>query len=399
MHVSSYGQSYLRAPAGSRQAEGCVRGTVEGVKGMKHGKAIFVTGAARTRFQEVPRYEEGLYDLGNGVYAWMTPNGSWGESNAGLIVGHRSSLLVDTLWDVGLTRRMLTAMAPLTGPAPVTRLVNTHGDGDHFWGNQLLASSEIISSAAAAEEMRDIRPLKMLMFRLLGRFLSLVRLGGADKAGHWFQGMIAPYDFRGVRVALPGRTFSGTLTLDVDGRAVELIEVGPAHTRGDVMVFIPDAKTLFAGDILFIGSTPIMWAGPLDNWLSALDRILAMDADIIIPGHGPATDKEGVRRVRDYWEFLDRHVRTCFQRGLSFPRAARDIVFQTDFSSRPFALWNSPERIMTNTRTLYRHLQGRSSRLELPELVFMLWQQALLAHELPHAQPAVMRMPPQGNAT
>lgn len=360
-------------------------------RGMEN--AVFRTNAVCTRFQETPRYAEGLYDLGRQVYAWLVPNGAWGESNAGLIVGQQASLLIDTLWDLRQTRQMLDAMGTLTGAAPIAQLVNTHADGDHFWGNQLVASAEIVAAMAAAEEMRDIKPFKMRMFGRLGRILSRLRLGGADRAGHWFQGMIKPYDFRGVRVTLPTRTFSGFMNLELEGRVIELIEVGPAHTRGDTFVYVSDAKTLFAGDILFIGSTPVMWAGPLANWLKALDRILALDVDTIVPGHGPITDKEGVRAVKAYWEYLDRQVGERFQQGLSPRRAAYDIVFGSDFERQPFAQWNSPERIMTNTHILYRHLQGRTEPLKLPELLAILWQQAQLAHDLPAAQPAVMRKP------
>ena len=100
------------------------------------------TGAERTRYGEIPKYAEGLYDLGHELYAWLVPNGSWGESNAGLIVGAGQSLLVDTLWDVKYTRSMLDAMQPLLESDPLTYVVNTHADGDHFWGNQLVAGDK-----------------------------------------------------------------------------------------------------------------------------------------------------------------------------------------------------------------------------------------------------------------
>lgn len=358
---------------------------------MKNFIPIVATNAKLTRFQEIPAYAEGLYDLGHRIYAWLVPNGSWGESNAGLIVGHRESMLIDTLWDVPLTRLMLAAMQKFTQSAPIKHLVNTHTDGDHFWGNELLPSAEIIASASCAEEMRGVKPLKMILFGLTGQMLSLFALGNMGKAGRWFQEMGKPYDFGSVRVTMPTRTFKGTATINLEDRKIELIEVGPAHTEGDTLVYIPDAGILFAGDILFIGSTPVMWAGPLQNCLAALDKILKLDADIIIPGHGPVTDKNGVEQVRAYWEFLEQKVSSRFQRGFSACQAAYDIVFHDDFDKQPFARWNSPERIMTNIHIMYRHMQGRKGHLKLPDLLTIMWQQALLAHDLPHAQPAVMR--------
>ncbi|MGE0611763.1 MAG: MBL fold metallo-hydrolase, partial [Hyphomicrobiales bacterium] len=236
-------------------------------------QCIAPTGARRTRFGEHPRYAEGLYDLGGNAYAWMVPNGSWGESNAGLVVGGGQSLLIDTLWDPLLTDAMLQAMEPLTRAAPVAILVNTHADGDHFWGNQRLPKADSITSEAARREMRRHRPGAMLSFGRLGRMLKGLPFRRARRVGQYFAAMCAPYAFAQV-VHMPAkRGFSGRLALDVGGRAVHLIEVGPAHTEGDLVVHVPDASLVYTGDVLFVGSTPVMWAGPLSNWLAGLDRI------------------------------------------------------------------------------------------------------------------------------
>lgn len=97
---------------------------------------------SKTRFQETPSYDGGLYDLGQKTYAWLVPNGAWGEANAGLVVGDGVSLLIDTLWDVPFTQQMLNAMQSITANAPIETVVNTHADGDHFFGNELLADKK-----------------------------------------------------------------------------------------------------------------------------------------------------------------------------------------------------------------------------------------------------------------
>lgn len=352
---------------------------------------VAATGVERTRFQETPKYAEGLYLLRDGVYAWMVPNGSWGESNAGLIVGDQESLLVDTLWDVKYTRSMLDRMGHITDSAPIRYVVNTHADGDHFWGNQLVAECEIITSQACFDELLSIQPKSLLLLGRVGRMLSALRVFDAGKVGHWFQNMVAPYDFEEVVHTPPTRTFEGELELRVGGREVQLIEVGPAHTLGDLMVYVPDARMLFCSDILFIGSTPVMWAGPVENWLAALDRILGMDVEVIVPGHGPVTDKDGVRQVRAYWEYVRAQARPRYDAGLSAQKAATDIALSGDFARQPFASWNSPERLMTNVHTLYRHFQGRADHPGVPELMNIMRKQALLAHRMPSAEPAVMR--------
>ena len=191
---------------------------------------------------------------------------------------------------------------------------------------------------------------------------------------------------------MPARlTFSGELTLQVGGREVQLLEIGPMHTHGDLMVYVPDAKTLFASDALFIGSTPVIWAGPVENWLKALDKILDMEVLTIIPGHGPITDKEGVQQVKAYWLYLHEEVSKRHKKGMSAPDAAYQIVLSQEFTQQPFANWNSPERIMVSTHTLYRHLDGRTDSPKIPELLNIMRKQALLAHELPKAQPSMMR--------
>src|SRR5919201_3728692 len=104
-------------------------------------------------FGEPAAFEGGVREGAPGTFAWLQPNGDLGESNAGLVVGDGESLLVDTLWDVRLTRRMLEAMAPHTAAAPIAQLVNTHSDGDHWWGNQLLGDARRITSTASAAVM------------------------------------------------------------------------------------------------------------------------------------------------------------------------------------------------------------------------------------------------------
>src|SRR2546421_9151623 len=76
-----------------------------------------------------------------------------------------------------------------------------------------------------------------------------------------------PFNFENITLTPPGKTFEGEMTLKVGNKTVQLIEVGPAHTRGDTLAHIPDDRVVFTGDILFIGGDPLMWAGPLGDWL------------------------------------------------------------------------------------------------------------------------------------
>jgi cyclase len=149
---------------------------------------------------------------------------------------------------------------------------------------------------------------------------------------------------------------------------VRLIEVGPAHTGGDVLVHVPGDKAVFTGDILFIDGTPLMWAGPVANWIRACETIIAMDVDVIVPGHGPVTDKAGVRRVADYLAYVDREARKRFDAGLPVREAALDIALG-DFSS-----WGDGERIAVNVDTLYREYRGDGKVTPVIELFALMAQ-------------------------
>jgi cyclase len=350
-----------------------------------------------TLFGDPERYAAGLTQVAPGVHAWLQPNGAWGEANAGLVVGAGESLVVDTLWDLPLTRRMLAAMGPVVREAPIRTLVNTHGDGDHWWGNELVGAEEIVATeAAAAHEMKAVTPGSMAALRRLGSALELAgraplpRGGSLRSSGRFLRGMAGPYNHRGITLTRPTRTFSGRLELDVGGRKVELIEVGPAHTHGDLIVHVPDARVVFAADVAFIGSTPVMWAGPLDGWLRALDAIEALEPEVVVPGHGPVTDLAGLATLRAYWTYIDAAAR---QREGRKPEAvAREIVTSDDYSAQPFGDWDSPERALINVHTLDRHRSG-GKEPRGPAVVAILAAVGRLAAELPGRAPAALHPP------
>jgi len=119
---------------------------------------------------------------------------------------------------------------------------------------------------------------------------------------------------------------------------------------------------VFTGDILFVGGTPIMWRGPVGNWLDACERILALGARMLVPGHGPVTDAAGVEDIRRYLTYVRDEARARFDAGLDAEQAADDI----DLS--PFAGWHEAERIAVNVETLYREFDPARPAPSPPEL-------------------------------
>ena len=310
-----------------------------------------------------------LQELGDGCLAYLQRGGGWGWSNAGLIVGDGQSLLVDTLFDLRLTETMLDAMAPMTARAPIASLVNTHANGDHCYGNSEVtrrwSTAEIIASSATAHEMADVPPSMLA---------ALNRAPG--EVGELFRSFFGEFEFDGIELELPSRTFDGRLTLDVGGRPVELIEVGPAHTAGDTIVHVPDASTVYTGDILFIGGTPIVWAGPLSNWIAACDLMMALDVDTVVPGHGPITDKTGISSVRDYLVHVEREATSCFDAGLDAFDAAREIGAAIGVDER-FSELGEFGRIAVNVETVYRTLDPAH---QTPDVVEQFRRMAELEH-------------------
>lgn len=303
------------------------------------------------------QYEHGLHELGDGCFAYLQPDGSWGWSNAGLVVGDGVSLLVDTLFDLRLTGRMLESMAAATRGAPISTVVNTHANGDHCYGNQLVGDAEIIASRAAAEEMGHVPPS------------MLAALNAAPgELGEIFRGFFGAFEFEGIELRLPTRTFEGRLELEIGGRLIELIEVGPAHTNGDVIVHVPDSRTVYTGDLLFIGGTPIAWAGPLSNWVAACDVIAGLGADVVVPGHGPLTDAAGVAAVRDYLAFVDSEATVRFHAGVDAFEAAGEIARQIGAPGSTYAAWGEAGRIAVNVDTVYRNLDPARGATTAPDL-------------------------------
>jgi cyclase len=306
-----------------------------------------------------PSYTRGLHELGDGLFAFLQPDGGWGLSNAGLVTGAGGSLLIDTLFDLRLTREMLDAMAPLTASRPIGTLLNTHANGDHCWGNQLVPhDTEIVASAAAAEEMLELQPSE------LGAMVT----GLPGPVGDLLRDIFGRFDFQGIELRVPTRTFSGAITLTVAGRRVELLELGPAHTRGDVIAHVPDARAVFTGDLLFIGGTPIMWAGPTARWIAACEHIERLDVDVVIPGHGPITDREGARTVRRYLAFVREEAAARHAAGMDALDAALDI----DLGE--FADLGESERIAVNVESVYRELEPDRPERTAAEMIAAMTQ-------------------------
>ncbi|SFB93584.1 Glyoxylase, beta-lactamase superfamily II [Nocardioides terrae] len=300
--------------------------------------------------QDIP-YARGLHRLTEHTHAWLVPDGTWGWSNAGLVTGDGEALLVDTLFDLAMTREMLAGLEGLTRDHPIRTVVNTHANGDHWFGNELVGDAEIIASAPTAEEMPANGPA-----------LILGMLDQPGAIGRFARHIFEPFDFTDITPTVATRTFDDTLELSVGGTAVQLFNLGPAHTAGDSVVFVPSERVLYAGDLLFIGGTPIAWAGPISHWIEACDRMIALEPEFVVPGHGPVIPADGILQVRDYLEYVRDEAAVRYEKGMSPEDTMRDISLDR------FDSLDEKGRIAQNVLAVYYELDPTFERVDTREV-------------------------------
>jgi len=271
-----------------------------------------------------PRVEE----VGDGLFAYVQPDGSWMVNNTGFLVAPEGVTSIDTCSTELRTRTYLDAVRRVT-TAPVRTLLNTHHHPDHTTGNGLLPGATIVAHEAARAEM--------------------LATGRLHLPGIW-----AEFDAGDVPFAPPFLTFRDEVTLWVGDRRCDVRYVGgPAHTTNDVVVWIPDDDVLYAGDLLFNGGTPFLLQGSVAGAVDVLERVVApLGARTIVPGHGPVCGPEVIDRVLDYLRFVLDVARRARDAGLSPLDAARE----TDLGG--FAEWTDRERIVGNLHRAMAELDG-----------------------------------------
>lgn len=314
-------------------------------------------------------HTRGLHDLGDGAYAWLHgPGMGGGTANAGLITNGGESLIVDTLFDLDHARAFLEAIEPITATAPVKYVVNTHSDGDHIYGNQLFSDDvDIIATEAATSKM----------FQSTVDLFVATTVSG-EEPGSYFAPIKAAYgaefDFRPVRVRKPNVTFSGRKTLSVGALQVELIDLGPAHTAGDLIVSVPEQDVVFTGDLFGAGiGTPVCWDGPLERWIAAVDVIRGLDAGTIVCGHGPILT--GDDRAKAY-DSVTEYLQNTLDAATRAFNDGRSVIEAIEYS--PYYGMLPNELLLQNTSIAFHHLDKRFPKPQQEEGIFAT---ALLAAE------------------
>ena len=275
------------------------------------------------------------------------------DANSGLI-NLGGGVVVDTQSDLPHGRQMIKLFGKVW-PGMPKRVINTHEDADHVWGNQLFEGAEIIAHRTVAERMPHVADpketqdlLKAASSFLPSLLLKVLHPGALAIARQLLQ----DYNFDGIKLVLPTTVFDERHVLDLDGTEVHIIFVGPCHQAGDTIIHVPKEGVVFAGDVLFRLCTPMGWTGSYAKWIKILDLIVSLKPKVIVPGHGPVCGIEGVKEMKAYLEYLRDESKRCFEQGLTSLEASKRIDFG------PYGAWRAPARIYLNVERAYREFRN-----------------------------------------
>jgi glyoxylase-like metal-dependent hydrolase (beta-lactamase superfamily II) len=294
-----------------------------------------------------------LQQVSDNCFAVLNEKSRLCDANSGLI-NLGGGVVIDTQSDLSHARRMIELFAKVW-PGMPKRVINTHEDGDHVWGNQLFEGAEIIAHRTVPDRMKQAAHPRTAQKLLSGvdNFLSrsVLRATHPGKLAIGRQ-LRHDYDFNGINLALPTTLFDEQYMLDLDGTRACLTYVGPCHQTGDTIVHVPKEGVVFAGDVIFRQCTPVGWTGTYQKWLEALDLIIWLDPEVIVPGHGPVCGVEGAMEMKAYLEYVREESQRCFEQGLTALDASKRIDLGT------YGAWRAPARLFANVERAYREFRG-----------------------------------------
>jgi glyoxylase-like metal-dependent hydrolase (beta-lactamase superfamily II) len=260
--------------------------------------------------------------------------------NIGIVVGEREALVVDTGMGPKNGRRVLNKARALT-QAPLV-LTITHFHPEHGFGAQEFRDARIVYNRTQGEELAEKGRPYLDMFRTFGDTVA-ERLDGVE--------LVEPHE-----------VYDDQLTLDLGGTIVELRHFGLAHTRGDQVVFLPDQRVLFTGDLVETRLFPIFpWFPPDDTdvngskWIDVLHRLEALEPEVVVPGHGEVGGAELIRDVRSYLEDVRERVHEASAGG----RSSEEVKSALEPKIRAaYSTWDAPEWIGFAVECFYAESNG-----------------------------------------
>lgn len=284
-----------------------------------------------------------LHEVSDGVFAYIQPDGTWWINNMGVLVGTKHTIAIDASSTEARTRAFQDTIAGLTGN-PVQTLINTHHHGDHTNGNYLFDTATIVAHERCREAILAEGKEGIERTQSAGIFVNPD--GGPD----W--GDIEP--------APPFLTYTDGVTVYVDDLRCEVTYAGtPAHTTNDSVIWLPERRVLFGGDLVFNGGTPFLLMGSVAGAIEAVGDLKKYGAETIVPGHGPVAGPGLIDEVLEYLNFVMDLAKTGHGEGITPLELARD----TDLGK--FSALSDSERIVGNLHRAYLELGGAERGAEI----------------------------------
>ena len=256
--------------------------------------------------------------IGPDLYAYISDNDA--SANSTFLVGKEGILVVDSGLNVTEGNKLLREIHRISR-LPVLYLINTHYHPDHQGGNSVVGPTATIMSTDFTRE----RTLQVMQ---------------SDPQFH----------FKPANV-----TFQQKLTIHLDPYSAEVYFPGKAHTSGDALVYFPHQHAIAMGDLFLNRSSPAMDQGSAENWIKALDLVLARPLDKAVPGHFELGTKADLQRFRDYLNDLFTQVRSLYQSGVKEQEAVHEIHMERYSDFRQFPKYDAT--FAHNAEVIYQQLQ------------------------------------------
>ena len=265
-------------------------------------------------------------EVGDGVVAVLHGAGEAGVSNAGLVIDGGDALVVDTMMFPVMAEGLRSELGR-RGATP--RIVlNTHPHIDHVGGNAAFAGTKVVAHPVAAATVRATG----LPVGIFDAFMPA---------------------FKGEFAALGEVTPPGDLVGDdeLPGDAT-LRSYVPAHTASDTAVWLPSSRVLFTGDLCFFEVSPLAIQGLVSAWIAALDDLIGLAPDVVVPGHGPIGTLDDVVRLRDHFDALMGAAEAAVEAGATLDDAYAEL------DSGAVGEWLEADRIKPNLERAMQEVRG-----------------------------------------
>lgn len=272
------------------------------------------------------------------------------------------TLIFDTSLTPQAARDLRASAEDLTGRTP-DYVVNSHYHKDHIRGNQVFTEAVVVSTLCTRELIAtkgkaELEDDGKYASERLAAMKALAQSGTSENQRMvalflpYWQGILT--SLPEVLLCLPKLTFEDQLTFHGTARTAQLIAVGGGHTESDCVLFLPQEKVLFCGDLLFVRCHPYLEDSDPEAWLSILDRLDGLGAEVYVPGHGPVGEKKDLDEMRLYIHTLMQQVQEAAARGNTVEDIAKQPV------PKPFSSWILAQPFYeANLRFLYdRLIQG-----------------------------------------